>query len=86
MSESKKMLTVAEVAERLGYENRDPVYALIRAAELSAVNVALKQGTRPTWRVSEDALAEFVERRTNRKPDPAPVVRRKKLPPVHEYV
>lgn len=54
-------LTPQEVAERLRVNLRT-VYGWIESGELRALNVG--NDRRPTWRIDEDRLAEFIERRT----------------------
>jgi excisionase family DNA binding protein len=69
-----RSLTVQEVADRYGVSQHVILY-WIRTHELSAVNVCRRAGAkRPTWRITEQALAEFEARRT---PTPTAPRRRK---------
>lgn len=52
-------LTVRQVADRLALAKADTVLRLIRAGALPAVNVSAGAG-RPTWRISPEALGEFL--------------------------
>jgi excisionase family DNA binding protein len=65
-------LTPADVAARLNLSKVDGVYKLIQSGALTAVNVST--GERATWRVSPDALDQFLEAR---RAKPAPVVMRR---------
>jgi excisionase family DNA binding protein len=78
------LLSVREVAERLGVR-RAGVLALIRAGELRAVDVALRRGGRPLWRIDPDDLEAFVARRTRPAAPRRRRRRTKKLPPVKAY-
>jgi excisionase family DNA binding protein len=60
------MLSVNEVAERLRV-CRDSVDGWIAAGELAAVNLAKAGAKRKTYRVSEEALAAFLARRSSGK-------------------
>ncbi len=55
----------------------DRVYSLIAAGELTAVNIAQQRGGRPRWRISDEALAQFLRSRQSVKPSPATRKRRK---------
>jgi excisionase family DNA binding protein len=57
-----EMLRVREVAARLCIK-QDVVLTWIRSGELKAVNVALKFGGRPRWRIDSNDLATFLELR-----------------------
>jgi excisionase family DNA binding protein len=71
-------LTVRQVAEHHAVSDRT-VLAWIRAGELRAVNVTRRPGAgKPRWRITQEALAAFEQRRT---PTPvAPQTRRRKRP------
>jgi len=77
-----RLLTPDEVAEHLRVTT-EQVRCLIRTGQLAAVNVGA--GTkRPCYRITPDAVAEFLARRAQ----PAPVPRRhqpRRLPPVPDY-
>lgn len=59
-------MTVADICARpdLAPLSADTVLGWIHSGELKARNVATKAGGRPSWRISEADLAEFLERRT----------------------
>lgn len=57
MPEPTPFLTVAQVAERLQVEHKT-VRKAIRIEQLEAVHIFR------TWRISEDALATYIERHT----------------------
>ncbi|QDT39232.1 helix-turn-helix domain-containing protein [Stratiformator vulcanicus] len=80
--ELDKLLTTAEVAERLGIRQHS-VVDLINSDQLRGIDVSLKPGGRPTWRVHPDDLEGFIARRT-KKQRPARK-RRKRNPAVREY-
>lgn len=63
------------------------VLTWIRSGELLAVNCAERQGGRPRWRVSADALAAFDQARSNRAAIPCKSrrSRSRKDPGVTEY-
>ena len=69
--------TVREVAERYGV-SAPTVLAWIARHEMKAIDVSRKQGGRPTWRITERALADFEEKRTP-GPPPLRTRRRKQL-------
>lgn len=80
------LLTVAEVAERLGI-NTTKVGKFISDGSLRAIDVSYnpRQG-KPRWRVSVEALAEFETARSN-SPAPPQKIHRKAIPrPPTEYV
>ena len=72
------MLSVAEVAARLGVNKADVVLGFIRRRELIAVNVS-KGAKRALWRVKEQDLDAFIARRTSVQPT-LPARRRRKNP------
>lgn len=55
----------------------------IRTGELKAVDVSERRGGRPRWRVSQQALDEFLATRSNRKPAATP--RRKRQVKLVEF-
>lgn len=57
--------TVAQLAERWRCKSHT-VLSCIHSGELRAFN--LSRGRRPTWRIPEEAIIEFEEKRSNRKP------------------
>jgi excisionase family DNA binding protein len=81
---AERMITPPEIAERLAVDVHK-ILQLIRCGELPAVNLASRGSTRPRFRVSPEALTEFLKRRTVRPPVP-----RNKRPraaePVPRYV
>ncbi len=76
--------SVSQVATKLGLQ-RHAVLALIRAGELRAVDVSLRPGGRPRWRIAQDDLDGFLVRRMLRKPEQRRRRRRKGAPLVKEY-
>ena len=75
-------LSVKQVAEKLGIRTH-AVTSLIRSGELRAVDVSLKPGGRPRWRVLPDDLEGFLARRTHRTAGPRR--RRRKPTNVKQY-
>ena len=74
-----KFHSVKEVAEST-HTTIDVVGAWIASGELVAVNVASSKDTKkPRWRISEIALAAFIERRST-QPASTPKKRHKKRP------
>lgn len=70
-----RWLTPPEIARQLGIDP-SKVVAWIRRGELVAANLAEHRGGRPRFRVSPDALQQFlVGRQTT--PEPKPVRRRR---------
>jgi len=61
--EKSDTLTPPQVAKRLGV-NPDKVLSWIRSGELSAVNVTIKPGGRPKYRIASADLESFKNRRT----------------------
>lgn len=63
-----KSLTVPEVAERL-HVHADVVRDLIRSGELQAFSVNVRPGSsKPRYRITSDALEQFITRRSIRTP------------------
>ena len=60
-----KFITVRQVCERLAITKVDHILNAIRRGELAAMNIG-SGSIRPTWRISEEAFAAFVEKRTSR--------------------
>lgn len=75
------LLTVAAVAKRLSLGS-DAVLSLIHAGRLKAVNVGLGEH-RPRWRISPEAIDEFLYTRTAQPP--IMVRRRKRKSAVIEF-
>jgi excisionase family DNA binding protein len=64
------MLTVQDVQKRYGVTSKT-VLGWIHSGELSAINVGRRPGSKkPRWRISEDALSAFEQRRTSSAPPP----------------
>lgn len=83
-SDASGWLTPPEIAARLRCRS-SKVILWIRREQLRAVNLAENpDGKRPRWRVSPEALAEFLAARTNRAPVPTSR-RRKRQQAVTEY-
>jgi hypothetical protein len=62
-----QLLTIPQVAERLGKVTTRHVYHLIAAGELETCDIAGPGARKPKTRVTEDALAEFIERRKTKR-------------------
>lgn len=78
-----KRFTAPQVAEQFGVDTKK-VSAWIRSGELAAVNVAKDpNGIKPRWRISEQAIREFEEKRTYRKPEKREPQRR--LPKIKNF-
>ncbi len=56
----------------------DRVYDHINSGQLTAVNIAQQRGGRPRWRISDEALDQFLRSRQSVKP--APATRKRKRP------
>jgi transposase len=76
--------SVKDLTDRFGV-GEHTICEWIRRGELAAINVARKPGTRPKWRVTEEALAAFELARTA-TPPPERVRRRKHTAGVIEYI
>jgi excisionase family DNA binding protein len=63
-SERGKLLSTAEVAERLGLSQR-MVQLLIKEGEIPAFRASIR-----VWRVREADLEEYIRQRSNRPPPP----------------
>lgn len=72
---SPRWLTPPQVAERLGIDAAR-VRGWIMRGELAACDLSERQGGRPRWRVSPDALDSFLRRRA--AVAPAQPVRRRR--------
>jgi hypothetical protein len=68
--------TPNQLARRLGISIHS-ILALIKSGELRAVNWARVGSTRPRWRITPGALADFEARRSSK---PTPPTERKKKP------
>jgi excisionase family DNA binding protein len=72
--EKPDTLTPPQVARILGV-NPDKVLGWIRSGELKAANLARRQGGRPKYRIAEEDLQAFKNRRAvqpRQKPNPRP--------------
>lgn len=76
------LLTVKDVAEHLGIRQHG-VLAPIKSSELRAVNVSLKPGGRPRWRIQESDLDSFHRTRTHQAAPPRR--RRRKTKNIKQY-
>jgi excisionase family DNA binding protein len=76
--------TPPEIAERLRVEPAK-VIAWLRSGELEGVNIASRDSRRPRYRISEKALAEFLERRSAARPARAPRRRKNAVANVTRY-
>ncbi|MHB1426943.1 MAG: helix-turn-helix domain-containing protein [Gemmataceae bacterium] len=70
---SDRAVTTRDVARRLGV-SVDKVRAWIASGELRAIDVALRRGGRPRWRITAEDLDAFL---VSRSVAPVPVVRRR---------
>jgi excisionase family DNA binding protein len=70
-----EMLSAPEVATLLGVDP-SKIHAWIKAGELRGSNLAARRTGRPRWKVSREAIAEFLAAREER-PRPKPVRKRK---------
>jgi excisionase family DNA binding protein len=76
VSQRQDFLTPPEVANRLGVEPAK-VISWIKRGELVAVDLVERTGGRPRYRIRREALEQFLERRSTKPPEPAPVRKRK---------
>jgi excisionase family DNA binding protein len=74
---SDPALTVKEVAALLGIRQH-AVLTLIRNGSLRAIDVSLRQGGKPRWRIMPDDFEGFLARRTHQPAGPRR--RRRKQP------
>ena len=65
----RALLSVQQVAELLGIRQHG-VLALIRTGQLRAVDVSLRPGKRPRWRILPDDFDGFLLRRTHQAAAP----------------
>ena len=72
----KTWMTPPEVAKALRVKPQT-VHAWIRSGELTAINVANHGASRPRYRISPEAFAEFELKRSVIPPPKPPVKRRK---------
>lgn len=71
-----KTFRVSDLTARFGVAEHT-ILQWIRSGELRAINAARRPGTRPSWRISEEALAAFEAARSS-QPEPPQKKRRKK--------
>ena len=75
-------LTVKEVAEHLGVQQRS-VLELIKSGALLASDVSLNPTSgRPRWRIQEAELQNFLDRRVHQ---PTTKRRRRRKPAIHPF-
>ena len=84
MSDRKACLTAKQVAHEL-HVDPDTVRAWATSGQLSFVNVAAKQGGRPSYRFTRDQMDEFVMRRSSSREEPARPRRRTRLKGHEEF-
>ena len=77
------LLSVTEVAKFLGIR-RHGVLSLIRTEQLHGIDVSLRPGGRPTWRVSREDVDSFIRRRTH-SATPKRRRRQRTEPKIKEY-
>lgn len=69
---SAEFVTPPQLAKRLGI-SEDKVYAWIDSGQLRAVNLAEHpHSERARWRISQEAIEEFLASRENKPPAPEP--------------
>lgn len=73
----KDLLTPAEVARRLGVRVAR-VRQWCESKELKAVDASEEGSKRRRWRITREAIAEFLESRTTQPPAPKPKSRRRR--------
>ena len=79
------MFTIKQVLKRLGIAKPDTIYSLIRSGALRASNIAPNPNGRPCWRISEEAIQDFLAARQARPPVKTTRSRRKKQPLATQY-
>lgn len=73
-----KFFTPPQLARHIGI-SEDKIYPWIESGELRAVNMAAQSdGERPRWRISVEAVEEFLASRENKPPAPKPPKRRRR--------
>ena len=78
------MLTPPTIAKRFGVK-ADTVRSWIHAGELPAINVAPSGSKKPSFRVSDEALKAFEQRRSGKAPA-KPKRRRRKRSTAKQFV
>lgn len=78
MNTTTRAITPPTLARRWGV-HPEKIWHWIRTGELRAINVALSTNTRPRWRITEEAVAEFESVRSS-QPKIRSTRRRKPLP------
>lgn len=75
-----------QVAAILGV-NTAKVRTWIQTGELCGINVAVRRGGRPRWRITSAGLESFVQARSSRTllPVPRPPRPRTSAPPIRQY-
>jgi excisionase family DNA binding protein len=76
MPDLRAFYSVREVAETLSLRQHS-ILALIACGELRAIDVSLKRGRRPHWRIAGEDLERFIASRTCQTAAPRP--RRRKF-------
>jgi len=81
-----KTITPPQLAKELKVKV-DKIHAWIHSGQLTAINVAEEPTGRPRWRITQEAIDQFLLSRQSHKPAPAPQrrTRRKSLPLVTKY-
>jgi Helix-turn-helix domain len=77
-------LSPPQLAELLAVDCKK-ILAFIATGELVAVNLAQRSNGRPRWRISPEALEQFLARRQSRTPSPRAARSRKKAANVVEF-
>lgn len=81
---SNSWLTPQKIAEQLGID-QGKVIGWIHAGELTAVNVAHSQATRPRWRIRQGDYDAFLSARQSHTPAPRAVRQRRSAEGVTQY-
>ncbi len=68
---SGRIVTVRQFAEEF-QTNTAKALEFIANGELRAFNIARRLGGKPRWRITQDAIDEFIARRSSKPPTPPP--------------
>jgi excisionase family DNA binding protein len=76
--------TTAEFAEMFACTG-DKVTDLIKSGELAAIDISLRRGGKPRWRIPQDAVDDFIRRRRSQPPAPPPNRKRRQPAEITQY-